>query len=204
MSFFAHAVTPAGDLGADETQLGARLQAPNITWLTRKRQRGVVGVGVQGRHLAGHRGRALVQWCNADMPSMPAPRASDWGLTMDKVFSGWKKAHRPDKVRGPQQGHTVCTMPLRPCGLCLLCSAPVCEPCPLLPPPRGASQDVVIPVFLTPGHFKHFGLERTPLHPLMDKQERTTTFFFAGGRGGGAQGCPEYGMRSPKPPARAP
>ncbi|KAG2448124.1 hypothetical protein HYH02_006709 [Chlamydomonas schloesseri] len=90
-----HFVIHTGDLGADETQLGARLLAPNITWLTH------------------------------------------WGLTSDKVFSGWKKAHRPEK-------------------------------------------DVVIPVFLTPGHFKHFGLERTPLHPLMDKQPRTTTFFFAG------------------------
>ncbi|KAG2430414.1 hypothetical protein HXX76_009939 [Chlamydomonas incerta] len=90
-----HFVIHTGDLGADETQLGARLQAPNITWLTH------------------------------------------WGLTADKIFSGWKKAHRPEK-------------------------------------------DLVIPVFLTPGHFKHFGLERTPLHPLMDKQERTTTFFFAG------------------------
>ncbi|KXZ45289.1 hypothetical protein GPECTOR_56g385 [Gonium pectorale] len=31
-----------------------------------------------------------------------------------------------------------------------------------------------------PGHFKHFGLEHTPLHPLVEKKQRNTTFFFAG------------------------
>ncbi|KAG2483243.1 hypothetical protein HYH03_017900 [Edaphochlamys debaryana] len=73
-----------------------------------------------------------------------------WGLTADKVISGWHTAHRPQK-------------------------------------------DVVIPVFMTPGHFKHFNLERTPMHWAMPKPTRNTTFFFAG-RICGDRGSPKQGV----------
>ncbi|GIL87530.1 hypothetical protein Vretifemale_15566 [Volvox reticuliferus] len=41
-------------------------------------------------------------------------------------------------------------------------------------------KDVVIPVYLSPGLLKQFGVEMSPLHPLMDKDNRTVTLFFAG------------------------
>ncbi|KXZ45290.1 hypothetical protein GPECTOR_56g386 [Gonium pectorale] len=44
-------------------------------------------------------------------------------------------------------------------------------------------KDVVIPVYISPGHFVKFGVNRSPLHPSLAKKNRTrdaATFFFAG------------------------
>ncbi|GLC58436.1 hypothetical protein PLESTB_001358800 [Pleodorina starrii] len=42
-------------------------------------------------------------------------------------------------------------------------------------------KDVVIPVYISPGHFKHFGVIRSPLHPSAKPRPRNaSTLFFAG------------------------
>eukprot|EP00798_Chlamydomonas_sp_ICE-L_P016628 gene16628-22875_t len=41
--------------------------------------------------------------------------------------------------------------------------------------------DVVVPVYVSSGHFKHFGFEKTPMHPnATSRLERKSEFFFAG------------------------
>eukprot|EP00798_Chlamydomonas_sp_ICE-L_P013327 gene13328-19166_t len=42
-------------------------------------------------------------------------------------------------------------------------------------------KDIVIPVYISPGHYKHFGFHQTPLHPKQKAQwTRDGTLFFAG------------------------
>ena len=41
----------------------------------------------------------------------------------------------------------------------------------------------MIPVYVSPGHFKHFGFDHSPLHRLVKQDtlaKRTNTLFFAG------------------------
>ncbi len=57
----------------------------------------------------------------------------------------------------------------------------------------------MIPVFVGSGHFRHFLLDRTPLHPGManETRQRDVTLFFAGGSMGpwaGAGGGPGVGF----------
>lgn len=56
--------------------------------------------------------------------------------------------------------------------------------------PARVPQDVVIPVFVGSGHFRHFMLDRTPLHPDManETRQRDVTLFFAGGGNWGGRG----------------
>lgn len=77
----------------------------------------------------------------------------------DHKLAGWKAAHRPGKVRGWAAWTALCTVAVdrhqQPSHFALSrCGA------------FAWLQDIVVPVLVSAGHYKHFGMDRTPLHPM--------------------------------------